>query len=198
MTGNDSYIYRFSERMIDGNGSMCAELGGKGAGLAEMTLLSIPVPPGFTIPTAACRHYLEHGENPPGLDEQLSTALQWLEMEHNRKFDDPWNPLLVSVRSGAAVSMPGMMDTVLNVGLNRRTVNGLARRHGSMRFALDSYRRLLQMFGSIALQVPKTKFDQIIKAIEQHEDVMADSDISEVGLWKAIDRFQEVILLGTR
>ena len=85
-----------------------------------------------------------YGENPPGLDEQLSTALQWLEVEHNRNFDDPLNPLLVSVRSGAAVSMPGMMDTILNVGLNRKIVQGLARRHGSMRFALDSYRHLLQ------------------------------------------------------
>ena len=197
MSGNDNYIYRFSERTVDGNGSMCAELGGKGAGLAEMTLLSIPVPAGFTISTAACRHYLVYGENPAGLDEQLSTALQWLEVEHNRNFDDPLNPLLVSVRSGAAVSMPGMMDTILNVGLNRRIVEGLAKRNGSMRFALDSYRRLLQMFGTIALEVPKTKFDQIIGAIKRHEDVMADSDISEEGLWKAIDRFQEVILLDS-
>jgi len=194
MNRHDAYIYRFSSQVVDGNGEMRAELGGKGAGLAEMAILSIPVPPGFTISTAACRFYLEQGKVPPGLKEELVPALMWLEAEHERAFDDKDNPLLVSVRSGAAVSMPGMMDTILNIGLSERNLDGLARQNGSMRFALDSFRRLLQMFGAVVLEVPKKQFDSVLEFVKQEEGVLADSEISEAGLRKVVDQFHEVIL----
>jgi pyruvate, orthophosphate dikinase len=191
------YIYRFGSDVVEGNGSMRAELGGKGAGLAEMALLSIPIPPGLTISTAVCRSYPEHGIMPPGLKQELESALHWLEGVHGRRLDDKENPLLESVRSGAAVSMPGMMDTILNVGLNERNLNGLAKQNGSLRFALDSYRRLLQMFGSVVLDVPKKQFDFVIEAMKEQERVTADSDISESGLRSVVDEFHEVILRHT-
>jgi pyruvate,orthophosphate dikinase len=194
MNRNDGYIYRFSSKVVDGNGEMRAELGGKGAGLAEMATLSIPVPPGFTISTSACRFYLEQGRVPPSLKEEFATSLKWLETTHGRSLNDEKNPLLVSVRSGAEVSMPGMMDTILNVGLNELNLNGLATQNGSMRFALDSYRRLLQMFGSVVLEVPKKKFDCVIDSIKEKEGVSADSEISEYGLRNIVDEFHEVIL----
>lgn len=197
MNRNDRYVYRFGSQVVDGNGEMRAELGGKGAGLAEMALLSVPVPPGFTISTAACRYYLEYSEMPFGLKEELSTALRWLETAHDREFDDEQNPLLVSVRSGAAVSMPGMMDTILNVGLNERNLDGLATRNGSMRFALDSYRRLLQMFGAVVLEVPKKEFDGVLDFMKQKEGVSVDAEISEQGLRSIVDEFHQVILRGS-
>jgi len=193
MGRNSKYVYRFGSHVVDGNGSMRDELGGKGAGLAEMTLLSIPVPPGLTISTTVCRFYLEHGTMPLGLKEELAAALRWLEGTHGRKFNDEQNPLLVSVRSGAAVSMPGMMDTILNVGLNERNLKGLAKQNGSLRFALDSYRRLLQMFGSVVLEVPKKQFDFVIEAMKKEEEVTTDSEISERGLRSIVDEFHQVI-----
>ena len=134
---------------------MREELGGKGAGLAEMTKLGVPVPPGFTISTNACRFYLEYGTIPESLDEELESALGWLELEQAQRFGSESDPLLVSVRSGASISMPGMMDTILNIGINDANLGGLAAKHENVEFALDSYRRLLQMFGSVVLQVPK-------------------------------------------
>jgi len=131
-------------------------LGGKGFGLAEMSGMSLPVPPGFTIATDACRFYLEHGRLPDGLDEEIADALSWLGSTVGRRFNDPANPLLVSVRSGAPVSMPGMMDTILNVGLNDSCVIGLATKSGSNRFAYDSYRRLLQSVRNGSTWHPKT------------------------------------------
>ncbi len=132
-------------------------LGGKGAGLAVMARLGIPVPPGFTIPTSACRHYLKHKRLPEDLERAVDAAVSWLERKQNQTFGGIEQPLLVSVRSGAAVSMPGMMDTILNVGLTEANVEGLAAANGGLRFALDSYRRLIQMFGAVVLQVPKTQ-----------------------------------------
>jgi pyruvate,orthophosphate dikinase len=186
-------IYRFGRQIVDGDGSMHADLGGKGAGLAEMSRLSIAVPPGFTISTNVCRYYLRHGRLPFGLKEELAAALRWLEGVHGRRLDDTQNPLLVSVRSGAAVSMPGMMDTILNVGLNGNTLEGLAKRHGSQWFALDSYRRLLQMFGSVVLGVPKKQFDIVIEAVKVEEGTTADAEISEYGLQDIVNQFQELI-----
>jgi pyruvate,orthophosphate dikinase len=191
------YVYRFSAGVVDGNGEMREELGGKGAGLAEMAMLSVPVPPGVTISTAACRHYLEHGERPAALAGELEAGLAWLETAHGRRFNDARNPLLVSVRSGAAVSMPGMMDTVLNVGLNEQTVTGLAARSGSLRFALDSYRRLLQMFGAVVLDVSKKSFDAILEAAKHREGVAVDSEISERGLRTIADEYKDLILRET-
>jgi len=156
MASRGKHTYRFGNHAIDGDGSMRAELGGKGAGLAEMTLLSIPVPPGFTIATSVCRYFLAHKTLPPEFHEERAGAMRWIEDSAGRKFGDRANPLLVSVRSGAAISMPGMMDTILNVGLTRENLLGLAAQSGSVPFALDSYRRLLQMmFGTVALGVPK-------------------------------------------
>lgn len=154
------YIYRFGQGQAEGDGSMREELGGKGAALAEMTRLGLPVPPGFTISTSACRFYLEHGTMPESLDDELESALGWLELEQAQRLGSEKDPLLLSVRSGAPVSMPGMMDTILNVGINDSNIAGLAAKHQNMEFALDSYRRLLQMFGSVVLRIPKQAFDR--------------------------------------
>ena len=145
MNKDRKYVYLFQE----GSKEMVDLLGGKGAGLAEMTRIGLNVPPGFTITTEACREYLKTEDFPAGMMDQVWTALKHVEKQSGRIFSDPENPLLVSVRSGAPVSMPGMMDTVLNVGLNSETLKGLEKRSGNRRFALDSYRRLIQMFGSI-------------------------------------------------
>ena len=154
------YIYRFGQGQAEGDGSMREELGGKGAALAEMTRLGLPVPPGFTISTSACRFYLEHGTMPESLDDELESALGWLELEQAQRLGSEKDPLLLSVRSGAPVSMPGMMDTILNVGINDSNIAGLADKHQNMEFALDSYRRLLQMFGSVVLRIPKQAFER--------------------------------------
>jgi pyruvate,orthophosphate dikinase len=161
-TSRPHYIYRFGHGQAEGYGCMREELGGKGAGLAEMTKLGVPVPPGFTISTGACRFYFENGAIPESLDEELESALGWLELEQAQRFGSERDPLLVSVRSGASVSMPGMMDTILNIGINDANICGLAAKHQNVEFALDSYRRLLQMFGSVVLQIPKQAFDHAI------------------------------------
>jgi pyruvate, orthophosphate dikinase len=190
---NGKYIYRFGNRTIDGDGSMRSELGGKGAGLAEMTLLSIPVPPGFTISTSACRYYLEHKSLPPGFDQELAAAVTWLEGSVGRKLGSLANPLLTSVRSGAVVSMPGMMDTILNVGLTQQNQRGLAAQSGSLRFALDSYRRLLQMYGSVVLEVPKKKFDLVMDRIRPSQSESASADLSEAELQALVEGFEQAI-----
>src|SRR3954451_12113648 len=144
------YVYDFAE----GNKDQKQLLGGKGANLAEMTNLGLPVPPGFTISTDACRAYLENGKEPDGLAEEVTEHLHALEATMGKRLGDPDDPLLVSVRSGAAFSMPGMMERVLNVGLTDARVTGLAQRTGNERFAWDSYRRLIQMFGRTVCGVP--------------------------------------------
>src|SRR5256885_3496562 len=146
------WVYSFGEGKAEGNQTMRTLLGGKGANLAEMSKIGLPVPSGFTISTEACAFYFS-AENafPPGLDKQVQLALGEIGTHVGRRFGDESNPLLVSVRSGARASMPGMMDTVLNLGLNDRTVEGLARTSGDRRFAYDSYRRFIQMYGSVVL-----------------------------------------------
>ncbi|NCX98934.1 MAG: pyruvate, phosphate dikinase, partial [Planctomycetia bacterium] len=135
-------IYSFGEKKCDGDGTMKSLLGGKGANLAQMTKIGLPVPPGFTITTAVCIDYYKHGKKfPKGLEEAVHAAMKLIEKETGKKFGDPENALLVSVRSGARDSMPGMMDTILNLGLNDETVKGLAEATGNPRFAYDSYRR---------------------------------------------------------
>src|SRR5215471_6634591 len=143
------FVYDFAE----GNRDLKDLLGGKGANLAEMTNLGLPVPPGFTITTEACRHYLEQGVMPAGLDDEVTAHLRAMEETMGRKLGDPADPLLVSVRSGAKFSMPGMMETVLNIGLSDESVQGLAKQWGNERFAWDSYRRLIQMFGKTVLGI---------------------------------------------
>ncbi|MBI3002741.1 MAG: pyruvate, phosphate dikinase, partial [candidate division NC10 bacterium] len=146
------YVYFFGKGRAEGRAIMKDLLGGKGSNLAEMTALGVPVPPGFTITTEACIEFMRlKGKFPPGLWEQVRRNLARLEEAMGARFGDPANPLLVSVRSGARVSMPGMMDTVLNLGLNDRTVQGLIARSGNPRFAYDSYRRFVQMFGDVVL-----------------------------------------------
>ncbi len=187
------HIYRFGGGQAEGDGGMREELGGKGAGLAEMTRLGIPVPPGFTISTQVCRFVLQHGRTPDGFAGELEAALAWLEAQQGQNFGDAENPLLVSVRSGAAVSMPGMMDTILNVGLNDASVCGLAARHGNERFALDSYRRLLQMFGAVVLQTPKAHFDAALAAVKQGRNLQSDAELDASALRECITRYKEVI-----
>ncbi|MEA2258828.1 MAG: pyruvate, orthophosphate dikinase, partial [Acidobacteriaceae bacterium] len=179
------YIYRFGHAQAEGDGSMGEELGGKGASLAEMTRLGLPVPAGFTISTRACRFYLEHGRMPPSLEEELESALGWLELEQAQRLGGERDPLLLSVRSGASISMPGMMDTILNVGINDTNIDGLAAKHQNVTFALDSYRRLLQMFGSVVLQIPKHAFDQASEGVSR--------DGEEASLRQTILSFQQLI-----
>src|SRR5580658_3778147 len=154
------YVYFFGDGKADGNGKMKDVLGGKGAGLAEMTLAGLPVPPGFTIQTEACREYMR-GALSPEIDVEMFAALEKLEKLQGQKLGTGDNPLLVSVRSGAKFSMPGMMDTILNLGLNDKAVESLAKRSNNPRFAYDSYRRLIQMFGDVVLDIHKHKFEVI-------------------------------------
>lgn len=156
----EKYVYLFSE----GDRSMADTLGGKGANLAEMTRLGMPVPPGFTISTDACRVYLKTGETPEELSDQIAAAVASVEAQVGRKLGDADDPLLVSVRSGARFSMPGMMETVLDIGLNDDSVRGLAAVSGNESFAWDSYRRLIQMFGSTVLGIDSALFEEIGRA----------------------------------
>ena len=149
------YVYFFGGGKADGNGKMKDELGGKGAGLAEMTNAGLPVPPGFTIQTEACREYMRRGGVTQEVDREVEDALARLEELQGQKLGKGDNPLLVSVRSGAKFSMPGMMDTILNLGLNDKSVEALAKRSNNPRFAADSYRRLIQMFGNVVLSTKK-------------------------------------------
>src|SRR5437016_8226996 len=150
-------VYDFHE----GNRDMKGLLGGKGANLAEMSNIGLPVPPGFTITTEVCTEYYKTGKKLPSeLAGEVRTAMADIEKALGKKFGDPANPLLVSVRSGAKFSMPGMMDTILNLGLNDRTVEGLVSLTNDRRFALDSYRRFIQMFGNVVLNIPKEKFER--------------------------------------
>src|SRR6266849_9826687 len=160
-TSGTKRVYLFGGGHADGSGDMKELLGGKGAGLAEMTNLGIPVPPGFTITTEVCTHFYANAKTyPPDLKDQVTGALAAVEEAIGAKFGDPRNPLLVSVRSGARASMPGMMDTVLNLGLNDATVEGLIALTGNPRFAYDSYRRFVQMYGDVVLDLkPQSKHE---------------------------------------
>ena len=172
-------------------------LGGKGANLAEMTRLGLPVPPGFTITTEACRHFLDRGEEPQSLRIQVTMALRRLEDALGRRLGDVEDPLLVSVRSGAKFSMPGMMETVLNVGLNDYSVKGLAEAAQDERFALDSYRRLLQMFGRTVLDIPSEQFEKELVAAKDREGVSADVELSAAVLQDLVAAFKNIIAQQT-
>jgi pyruvate,orthophosphate dikinase len=186
-------VYKFGKNIVEGNGTMGTLLGGKGAGLAEMTLLSVPVPPGLTITTDVCRYYLEHGALPEELKPEVTRCLHWLEQQTGKRLGDGRDPLLVSVRSGAPISMPGMMDTVLNVGLNDQSVQGLAQASGSQIFALDSYRRLLQMFGSVVLGVSKHAFQEAADEVCSGLPEAKEQELSERALCLTIESFKKVI-----
>ncbi|GAB2540083.1 pyruvate, phosphate dikinase [Brachybacterium huguangmaarense] len=184
-----TYVYPFSE----GSKDQKQLLGGKGANLAEMTRLGLPVPPGFTITTDACRYYMHHGENPQELAEQVDAALADVEKELGRRFGDAEDPLLVSVRSGAAMSMPGMMETVLNVGLNDETVKALAAKSGSERFAQDSYRRLLQMFGRTVQDIDAEKFEEVMDRAKEDKGVATDVELDAEDFARIVEKMKAII-----
>src|SRR5579884_2048326 len=184
------WVYRFTE----GNAGIRDLLGGKGAGVAEMTRAGMPVPPGFTITTEACNEYYRLGERfPDGLWEQVGSGLGEVEEATGKKFGEPSNPLLVSVRSGAKFSMPGMMDTVLNLGLNDETVDGLAELTGNRRFAVDAYRRLIQMYGKIVLNIDPAVFEHILEQEKQEVGATTDADLPTEALENIVGRFKEVV-----
>ena len=168
------HVYDFAE----GGRDMVDLLGGKGGNLAEMTNLGLPVPPGFTITTEACRAFLAEGELPAGLNDEISEHLVKLEQTMGRKLGDPEDPLLVSVRSGAKFSMPGMMDTVLDIGLNDLSVDGLTKQSGNERFAWDSYRRLIQMFAKTVMGANGDLFEEAIAALEGRDGAQAPTSTS--------------------
>jgi pyruvate,orthophosphate dikinase len=184
------FVYDFTE----GNKDLKDLLGGKGANLAEMTNLGLPVPPGFTITTDACRDYLAHGTTPEGLDGEVSTHLSALEAAIGRRLGDPADPLLVSVRSGAKFSMPGMMDTVLNVGLSDESVDGLAKQSGNERFAWDAYRRLIQMFGKTVLGIDGDHFEHALDAAKRAKGVGSDTGLEAEDLKALTQTYKEIVL----
>jgi pyruvate,orthophosphate dikinase len=188
------YIYGFGEGRAEGSAAMRDLLGGKGSGLAEMTNAGVPVPPGFTITTDVCRWYYANGRKlPPGFEDQQGKALALLEKRMARKLGDARDPLLVSVRSGAKFSMPGMMDTILNLGLNDRSVLGLAERTGNSRFAWDCYRRFLQMFGSVVLGLEKREFEEHLEQFKHKRKAKTDQDLSSADLQGLVADFKALV-----
>ncbi|HUO25683.1 MAG TPA: pyruvate, phosphate dikinase [Candidatus Aquilonibacter sp.] len=187
------YVYFFGAGKADGHGKMKDELGGKGAGLAEMTNAGLPVPPGFTIQTEACREYMRNGGVSREVDRQMEEALAKLEALQGQKLGAGENPLLVSVRSGAKFSMPGMMDTILNLGLNDKSVEALARRSNNPRFAADSYRRLIQMFGNVVLDIEKAAFDEVFEAKKKQKKAKLDTDLDARALKEVIEEYKRVV-----
>jgi len=185
-------VYFFGQGRADGTAAMKNLLGGKGAGLAEMTNIGIPVPPGFTISASLCGAWLETRTMHPRLRPQVEAALQRLESVSGRSFGDPHDPLLVSVRSGAAVSMPGMMETILNLGLNDTTVEGLRRQSGNPSFAYDSYRRFVQMYGTVVYDVPKTEFEQRLHARKVALGAARDIDLPAEELLALAHAYKEL------
>src|ERR1044072_2359006 len=169
-------VYSFGGKSADGNGKMKELLGGKGANLAEMCLIGIPVPPGFTITTEVCAAYYDNGKKiPEDAIPQIDEALKKVETTFGKKFGAPADPLLVSVRSGAALSMPGMMNTILNLGLTDASVEGLARKTGNESFAYDARRRLIDMFGSTAMNVEHKEFEHELMKLKEEKRVKLDT-----------------------
>ena len=188
------YIYSFEE----GSKDMKPILGGKGASLAEMTRIGLPVPSGFTITTEVCRYFTKNGKYPDGLWDGVLEHMKELEKKTGKKFGDSENPLLVSVRSGAPISMPGMMDTILNLGLNDVSVKGLQKQTGDERFAYDSYRRLIQMFGNVVMGVPHDKFEKILTEKKKEKNVKSDTDLTADDWKDVIEKYKELIKTETK
>jgi len=192
MAGNR--VYFFGGGKADGSASMKMILGGKGAGLAEMTNLGIPVPPGFTISAEVCLSYLESGEKlPEGLEEEVLANLAKVEETMGKKYGNASDPLLISLRSGAAISMPGMMDTVLNLGLNDESVIGLANQSGDERFAYDSYRRLIQMYSDVVIGIEHSKFEDILKSVKSKKSYKLDVELQVEDLKEIVKKYKEVV-----
>jgi pyruvate,orthophosphate dikinase len=196
--GAGKFVYSFGGGTAEGDKTMKPLLGGKGANLAEMSSIGLPVPPGFTISTEACHFYSSKGHTwPEGLRAQVDEAVSRLESEMDARLGDPGNPLLVSVRSGAAVSMPGMMDTVLNLGMNDDVVEGLARRTDNVRFAYDAYRRFIDMFGNVVMGVPHEHFEEAIGKLKNERGVTNDVDLTGEDLNVLVDRYKAIYQEGT-
>ncbi|CAM2066418.1 Pyruvate, phosphate dikinase [Sulfidibacter corallicola] len=193
-----SEVYRFSKTVTDGDGTMRGLLGGKGAGLAEMCRMGVPVPPGFTISTRCCISYLdEGGQLPEDVRADVMEKMKWLEAELGKSLSGDGPPLLLSVRSGARVSMPGMMDTILNLGLNDRTVAKLAEQSGNERFAYDSFRRFIQMYSNVVLGLSHSDFERILEDVREDEGVDLDSQISLDGLKRIVEEYKDLVLEET-
>ena len=185
------YVYLFRE----GNRNMRELLGGKGAGLAEMTNAGMPVPKGFTVTTEACTQYYEDGRKiSDEIQEEILKNLAILEEENGKKFGDPANPLLVSVRSGARASMPGMMDTILNLGINDTVAEGLVKLTNNPRFVYDSYRRFIQMFSDVVMELPKRNFEGIIDKVKEERGVKLDSELDTDDMKRLVSEFKAYYL----
>src|SRR2546427_5985662 len=202
-TSSVQYVYLFGNKKADGDGSMKPLLGGKGANLAEMTRIGLPVPPGFTLTTEVCSYFYAHDRSyPPQLKAEVETALAKVEKSVGKKLGDKERPLLVSVRSGARDSMPGMMDTILNLGMNDKVVEVVAKKSGNPRFAWDSYRRFLQMYGDVVMGVQKREgedhdpFESVIEHLKderyQNHD-FPDTKLTVEDLKELVARFKELI-----
>ena len=188
------WVYAFGGEHSEGNAEMRELLGGKGANLAEMASIGLPVPPGFTITTEVCTHYYENGERyPDDLEAAVAAGVAHIEQAVGAAFGDRSNPLLVSVRSGARVSMPGMMDTVLNLGLNDESVEGLAAASGDARFAYDSYRRFIQMYGDVVLGVDHAEFEDLLEAHKDAKGVYLDTDLDADDLKRLVDEYKDLV-----
>jgi pyruvate,orthophosphate dikinase len=192
------YVYSFGNGTADGDGKMKDTLGGKGAGLAEMSRAKLPVPPGFTISTEVCNIYFHNNNSVPAeIDAQMVEALKTLEQRMGQKLGDVANPLLVSVRSGAKFSMPGMMDTILNLGLNDQTVKALEAKANNARFAYDCYRRFIQMYGAVVLEIPKADFDEIFEGQKKKAKAKLDTELTAKDLAEVIVAYQKLVLKKT-
>jgi pyruvate,orthophosphate dikinase len=190
----EKFVYFFSKDFTEGNKELKELIGGKGANLAEMSNLKLPIPPGFTITTDVCDLYYKNNKQyPAGLEAEMKANLERLEELMGKKLGDPDDPLLVSVRSGAAASMPGMMDTVLNLGLNDRSVQGLAVLSGNPRFAYDSYRRFIQMFGNVVLELEHHDFETILEGVKKEKGVTHDLELNVDDLKEVVSRFQKLV-----
>src|SRR5574344_128208 len=185
-------VYTFGNGEAEGKADMRNLLGGKGANLAEMNLIGVPVPPGFTITTEVCNEYYEIGKEAVVkiLKEDVEKALHGVEVLMRSKFGDVENPLLVSVRSGARASMPGMMDTILNLGLNDEVVEGLSRKTNNPRFAYDAYRRFIQMFSDVVMEIPKSNYEAIFDAHKAKQGVKNDCDLNANELKQVVKEYK--------
>jgi pyruvate,orthophosphate dikinase len=188
------YVYSFGNQTADGDGKMKDILGGKGAGLAEMSRAKLPVPPGFTISTEVCNIYFHNNYTVPAdVHEQMVAALKTLETRMGQQLGDANDPLLVSVRSGAKFSMPGMMDTILNLGLNDATVKSLATKSNNPRFAYDCYRRFIQMYGNVVLEVSKHDFDEVFDGQKKKAKAKLDTELTAEDLQQVIVGYQKLV-----
>jgi len=193
------WVYTFGNAAAEGDGTMKDLLGGKGANLAEMCRVGLPVPPGFTISTEVCAYYYANDRKyPDDLQKQIDKGTKSIEKVIGKKFGDEQNPLLVSVRSGARASMPGMMDTILNLGLNDKTVEGLSKKSGNERFAYDSYRRFITMYSDVVLEVDHYVFEEILDLKKQDKGVYLDTELNADDLKDLVEKYKAKVLEETK